>query len=54
VITPEQFKAARQLLGWSYVKLSINSGVGLAAVQKIEAGKQDRYPSASLKLKALL
>jgi hypothetical protein len=52
-ISPEQIKAARGLLGWSYVKLSINSGVGLVVVQKIETGKQGIYPSATLKLKAL-
>jgi hypothetical protein len=53
-VTPEQIKAARQLLGWSCVKLALNSPVGLTTIHKIESKRGPRNDRAILGLQATL
>ena len=38
IITGKQVKAARELLGWSKVKLALQSGVGSFVIDKFERG----------------
>jgi hypothetical protein len=54
VITAEQIKAARLLLGWSAIKLSIDSSVGLIAIQMIEMKRARPNDRTVLSLQATL
>ena len=38
MITPEQSRAARGLLGWSQQELASKAGVGVVTVHQLEAG----------------
>lgn len=38
MITPEQCRAARGLLGWNQLDLATNAGVGIVTVRQLEAG----------------
>ena len=38
MITPEQSRAARGLLGWSQQELASKAGVGIVTVHQLEAG----------------
>lgn len=44
MITPEQSRAGRGLLGWSQQQLANNAGVGLSTVRDFEKGR--RTPTA--------
>lgn len=37
MITSEQIKAARMLLGWDQLKLAQHAGVGVATIRRIES-----------------
>jgi DNA-binding XRE family transcriptional regulator len=41
MITPEQIKSARQLLGWSQMALTLESGLAQTTIGSIETGKEE-------------
>jgi transcriptional regulator with XRE-family HTH domain len=41
-IAPEQFRAARALLGWSQTKLAKQAGLSLPTVKRVETGRGPR------------
>jgi transcriptional regulator with XRE-family HTH domain len=41
MITPEQCRAGRGLLGWSQQELADAAGVGVVTVHQLEAGKSE-------------
>jgi ribosome-binding protein aMBF1 (putative translation factor) len=45
-ITAAQIKAARELLGWSQIKLTLASGIDAGAIRRFETGK--RLPPRSV------
>ena len=45
-ITAAQVKAARELLGWSQIKLTVASGIDGGAIRRFETGK--RIPTRSV------
>jgi DNA-binding XRE family transcriptional regulator len=54
VLTPQQLRAARALLGWSREKLAEESGVPLPTLHKIESGKTDPKLTTAGKLRLTL
>ena len=53
-LRPSQLKAARQLLGWSKIKLALQSGVGSFVIDKFERGKRTLPPSSLDALRSAL
>jgi predicted transcriptional regulator len=54
VITPEQCRAARALLGWSQQQLADEAGVGIVTIHQLEAGtSQPRRATADVVVRAL-
>jgi transcriptional regulator with XRE-family HTH domain len=49
-ITPEQVRAARELLGWTSLKLALRVGVSEKAILAFEAGEQWSPPRSSTPL----
>jgi transcriptional regulator with XRE-family HTH domain len=45
-LRPSQLKAARQLLGWSKIKLALQSGVGSFVIDKFERGERTLHPGS--------
>jgi predicted transcriptional regulator len=50
MLTPDQIRAARALLGWKQSDLASASGVSTVAVKNIEAGRTDARASTLSKL----
>jgi transcriptional regulator with XRE-family HTH domain len=50
MLTPDQIRAARALLGWKQSDLASASGVSTVAVKNIEAGRSDARGSTLAKL----
>jgi transcriptional regulator with XRE-family HTH domain len=50
MITNEQVKTARALLGWSRLKLSLAADIGLTTVVKIETAKRRHFQRSLLKI----
>ena len=48
MITREQVKAARKLLGWSQIKLADEAGIDLMTVTRFEAGERYGVATASI------
>ena len=44
--SPSQLKAARELLGWSKIKLALQSGVGSFVIDKFERGERTLHPGS--------
>jgi transcriptional regulator with XRE-family HTH domain len=54
VITSEQCRAARALLGWSQQQLADKAGVGIVTIHQLEAGtSQPRRATGDVVLRAL-
>jgi transcriptional regulator with XRE-family HTH domain len=54
VITPEQCRAARALLGWSQQQLADEAGIGIVTIHQLEAGtSQPRRATAYVVVQAL-
>ena len=51
MITQEQIKAGRAMLGWSQAKLAEVAGMTREGVARIEAGKVDPRTSSILRIK---
>ena len=49
MITPQQCRAARSLLGWKQVELAARSEIGITAIRKFEVGKTSPH-RATLKI----
>jgi transcriptional regulator with XRE-family HTH domain len=47
MITAEQIRAARGLLGWSQTKLAERAGLSLPTVKRVEAGKGPKVSTAA-------
>ena len=41
MITPEQIKAARSLLGWNQTYLAHSASIGLTTIKRIELSKEE-------------
>jgi hypothetical protein len=54
LITPEQVRAGRGLLGWSQGHLARAARVGVSTVQDFEAGKRDALPNNTEALRRTL
>ena len=54
MITPEQCRAARALLGWSQQQLADKAGVGIVTIHQLEAGtSQPRRATGDVVIRAL-
>jgi transcriptional regulator with XRE-family HTH domain len=51
IITPEQVKNARKLLGWSERYLAVRAGVSRSAIRVFEAGDRDPSEWVSLAIR---
>jgi transcriptional regulator with XRE-family HTH domain len=56
IISVEQIKAARHLLGWDQTKLALAAGLGIATVRRIEAvpGPADNSNKSVQKMQSAL
>lgn len=54
MITQEQIKAGRAMLGWSQAKLAETTGMTREGIARIEAGKVDPRTSSILRIKSAM
>jgi transcriptional regulator with XRE-family HTH domain len=54
VITPEQSRAARKLLGWSIAQLATAAGLSIHAVVTFEGTESAARPTTKMKLRSAL
>jgi transcriptional regulator with XRE-family HTH domain len=54
MITPEQLRAARALIGWSQATLAEKSGVGIATIKNFELGDRDTRQGTAEKWRVAL
>jgi transcriptional regulator with XRE-family HTH domain len=52
IITSDQVRAARKLLGWSSIKTAVQSSVGVNLIKGFEGGRRKLKPDALARLQS--